>query len=91
MDEEQNVPVIKPNIEAKLSKEKRQVCRDMVSEINNFGINQRQLVYLIYLLSMNLENRDLMLGVAELIGKHREEVPVEDEQTKSGLVFPDES
>ena len=45
---EQNIPYIQPSIEGKLSKEKRDEIHQIVQEINNFGISQRQIIYLIY-------------------------------------------
>jgi len=56
---------VKPNIEAKLSSKKRQECRDIIQEIRQFGISQRQLVYLIYLLSLDLENLELMKALTK--------------------------
>lgn len=54
-----------------LSSEKRAqenlVCRQIVSEINNFGINQRQLIMLIYLLSLEIENAETMQVIASVI------------------------
>ena len=37
-----------------------QQCREIVNEILNFGINQRQLMMIIYLLSLNVENIEVM-------------------------------
>jgi len=54
---------IKPtNIEIQLSKEKRQMCRDIVKEINNFGVSQRQKLFICELLALELEDREI--GVA---------------------------
>lgn len=39
----------------KVAKEKL-VCRQILHEINNFGINERQRLFLIYLLSLEIEN-----------------------------------
>jgi hypothetical protein len=62
---------IKPNIEMELPKEKRQTCRDIVQEIKNFGVSQRQILYIIQLLSMELENREVMLALVKTIGEQR--------------------
>ena len=35
-------------------------CRQIVSEIMNFGVTQRQIWYIMYLLSLNLEDVDEM-------------------------------
>ena len=57
-----------PNyIETKLSKEKRLTCRGIVKTINEFGVSQRMKLYLIYLLSLELENRDSMMKLVKTI------------------------
>ncbi len=71
---EDNVEYIKPNIELKLSKEKRQECRDILLEIRKFGVNQRQILYLIYLLSLELEDNVTMKALAKAIGENRENI-----------------
>ena len=55
----------------KLSEE-NEICRKIVSEIMGFGINQRQLKYVIYLLSLNIEEVDSM---RELVGLTKEIFP----------------
>jgi len=42
-------------------------CREIVNEILNFGINQLQMLTLIKLLSLELEDRDLMLKIIEIV------------------------
>ncbi len=74
---------IQPNIEVELSVKKRKQCRDIVCEINRYGMSQRQLVYLIYLLSLNLENRDLMVYITSKIGEERNKVPLTSNDTES--------
>lgn len=74
IEDDSTVGFIKPNIESKLSAKKRQECRDIVLEIRKFGISQRQLVYLIYTLSLDLENIELMRGIAKLVGEQRDNV-----------------
>jgi hypothetical protein len=50
--------------------EENVVCRQIVSEINNFGVSQRQLLMIIFLLALQLENnvhmRELSTFVKEL-------------------------
>lgn len=79
---------VKPNIEAKLSSKKRQECRDIVQEIRQFGISQRQLVYLIYLLSLDLENIDLMRSITKEIGEQRDNVPLTKQDVSSDNLLP---
>lgn len=50
----------------KLAAEK-QVCRQILSEINKFGISQRQSMFLIYLLSSELENVEAMQTLTAVI------------------------
>ena len=59
-EQEQNKEkYIKPNnIELQLSKEKKQICRDIVKEINNFGVSQRQKLFILELLALELEDRE---------------------------------
>jgi hypothetical protein len=64
---------IVPNkIELELSKEKKQICRNIVKEINNFGVDQRQKLFIIELLSLELENRDAMLKLKNTISDIRD-------------------
>jgi len=96
--EGKDVVYVQPNIEAELPREKRQVCRDIVSEIKNFGVNQRQILFLIQLLAMELENGEAMRAIVKAVGAVRKDIPagskliVTTEQapvkktTKTGLV-----
>ncbi len=74
---EEEHPTIKPNIEMELSAEKRQTVREIIKEIKNFGVSQRQMVYLIYCLSLELENNEFMRDLVAVVGKHRSKVPVQ--------------
>lgn len=67
---------VNPNIELKLRKEKRQACRDILLEIRNFGISQRQVMYLIYLLALELEDQQAMKSIVEAVGANRDNVPL---------------
>ena len=67
---------IKPNIEYKLSSIKRQECRDILKEIKTFGVSQRQMLYLIYLMSLELEDTVTTKALVKAIGENRENVPV---------------
>ena len=57
--------------------EKLQQCREIVKEIENFGVNDMQRLQIIYLLSISLENRDALeqiSGVTKLfVGSPLEE------------------
>lgn len=47
-----------------------QTCRDIVREIDNFGINEMQRTQVIYLLSLGLENREAMLEISAAAKKY---------------------
>jgi len=44
-------------------------CRDIINEILNFGVNQTQMLTLIKLLSLELEDRALMLRINEALNE----------------------
>jgi hypothetical protein len=50
----------------KLAKENEE-CRKVVHEILNIGVSQRQLMFLIYLLSLELENIEYVQALADVI------------------------
>ncbi len=69
------------NIEITLSKEKRQVCREIVKEINNFGVSQRQKLLICELLAVELEDpeiRDAFINAVKIVRpKLKEELTIE--------------
>lgn len=79
----ENESYIKPNIETKLPPHKRNECRDIVQEIRKFGISQRQFLYLIQLLALEIEDREIMLALTKVVGENREKIHV------SNLVLDD--
>jgi len=71
----QDETYVVPNyIETKLSKEKRLECRGIVKTINEYGVSQRMKLYLIYLLSLELENRDSMMKIAKIVGECKDTI-----------------
>ena len=81
---------IQPNIEIELPVMKRQACRDIVLEIKKFGISQRQTLYLINLLSLELEDNITMKAITRAIGENRKNVPVsklKEIPTTTGLIL----
>jgi len=71
----QDEAYVVPNyIETKLSKEKRLECRGIVKTINEYGVSQRMKLYLIYLLALELENRDSMLKIAKVVGECKDNI-----------------
>ena len=79
---EDGVEYIKPNIETKLPTNKRNECREIVREIKDFKISQRQTLYLIYLLALEIENRETMMALVKAVGDNREKIAI------SGLILP---
>lgn len=67
---------VQPNIEHKLPPGKRKECREILREIKDFGISQRQMLYLIYLMSLELEDVPTMRALVKVIGENRESTPV---------------
>jgi len=82
---EDGVEYIQPNIEIKLPPNKRTECRQIIRQIKDYGVNQRQILYLVYLLSLELENRETMLALTKAVGEHRENVPL-----STGLILPED-
>jgi hypothetical protein len=72
---EEGVEYVKPDIELKLAPDKRKECREVVQEINRFGMKgQRQKLYLIYLLALELEDREIMMAVIDACKKGRKDL-----------------
>lgn len=59
-------------------------CRKIVSEIVNFGVTQDDIMQIIYLLSLELENREALEAFSCLVKEFRND-PFED-QKKNKLV-----
>lgn len=82
---------IQPNIELELPVNKRKDCRDIVMEIRKFGVSQRQMLYIIYLLSLELEDNKVMKAIVKAIGENRKNVPVSPTLERSNtpsLILP---
>lgn len=47
--------------------EKMGECREIVKEMLNFGVSEDQKSQIIYLISLELEDRDLMLRIKEAV------------------------
>lgn len=47
--------------------EENEICRQVMKEINNFGISQHQSLMLIYLLATELENTEHMRAITRLV------------------------
>lgn len=90
------VVYIKPNIEIKLTDQKRQECREIVREIKAFGINQRQILFIMDLLALEVEDMNLARKLREVVQQHREQLTAKEESglvstgepQKPGLILP---
>lgn len=62
-------------------------CRQIVTEITNFGVNDRQIMMIIYLLSLNLEDGEKMREISSLIRTLEETLFISDmsEDGKKGI------
>lgn len=62
-------------------------CREIVSEIMNFGVSQTQILQVINLLSMELENRNQMLAFRNVYRSIQEEKPLEGKISTSKIIL----
>jgi len=60
-------------------------CRQIVSEITEFGVKQDQILQIIKLLSLELENRDQMIAINECVQKLLD-TGVVDKNSFDGLI-----
>ena len=58
----------------------RKIARDIVKEITQFGVNQEQILHIIYLLSLNLEDVEKMKDISTSIKKITENINTEEEK-----------
>lgn len=66
---------VRPNyIETELSPDRKKEARDIVKTINEFGVSQRQKLFIIYLLTLELEDRDTMHSLVDAIGKYHKNI-----------------
>ena len=61
-------------IETKLSSDKKMEARNIVKVINQYGVSQRQKLFITYLLALELENRTLMNGIVGAIAAAEKEI-----------------
>ena len=80
-----------PNIEFRLTKEKRMECRDIVLELRDRGLSQRQFLYLIQILATELENVTAMKAIVAAVGENRDNIPLSKEEDYLANRFNTES
>ena len=54
-------------------------CRQITTEILNFGVSQDDIMQVIYLLSLELENRTALEEISSVINSHRKD-PFSDQK-----------
>lgn len=52
------------------------ICRQITNEVVSFGVNQKQLLNIIKLLAMELENRDALVAISEIVKDALEETQI---------------
>lgn len=52
------------------------VCRQIVSEILKFGVNQKQILNIIKLLAMELEDREALVALSAVVNEALDEAQV---------------
>ena len=60
--------------EAEIAAENLLKCRQIVAEILNFGVTQEQQLQIIYLLSLELENREALEDIADSVKRHKVDI-----------------
>jgi hypothetical protein len=53
--------------ELNVNVDETKICRDIVKKIMDFGVRQSAILNIIYFLSLELENRDHMLNISNLV------------------------
>ena len=58
----------------------RKRAREIVQEILRFGVNQEEIMHIIYLLSLNLESSEQMKEITSVIKKYTEDINTENKE-----------
>tara|TARA_R110002126_G_scaffold191065_1_gene339197 strand:- start:261 stop:527 length:267 start_codon:yes stop_codon:yes gene_type:complete len=58
----------------------RSRAREIVKEISNFGVNDEQIMHVIYLLSLNLENIENMKEITNFLKKFTNNINTENKK-----------
>ena len=61
--------------ESDIKVEKLKACRDIVREIVNFGVDEEQRLQIIYLLSLELENVNILKAISEIVKDKKINIP----------------
>ncbi len=84
-----NAPILYGQSSSEKIAEENLTCRQIVQEIYNFGVSQRQIMFLIFLLASELENVEHMRSITHLVrnlrsdtfisGAHEDEIIGDDD------------
>jgi len=55
---------------SKLTAKRMGQCREIVKEINSFGTNEFMILQIINLLALELENREALVEICDVVKKH---------------------
>jgi hypothetical protein len=69
----------------KLANEK-QIARQIVKEINNFGINERQRWMIIHMLAMEMENMDDLRELTSFIKEYKSDIFITGGEVFNGQI-----
>lgn len=58
----------------------RSKARDIVKEITSFGVNDNQIMHIIYLLSLNLESIESMKEITSFLKKFTDSINTENKE-----------
>lgn len=62
-------------------------CRQVVAEINNFGVNMNQKLKIIELLALELEDREVSVGIAKMVKEALELIETGAKQNNKGRIL----
>jgi hypothetical protein len=65
--------------DTELAVDARATAREIVQEVLNFGVSQQQILYIVYLLALELEDRDAMLTISNSVKQLLENIGDSDE------------
>ena len=55
-------------------------CRQIVTEILKFGVSQDQIMQIIYLLALEIENREALLDITMAVKSHKINLASDDQE-----------
>lgn len=75
-DAESGVEYVKPKyVELTLTKERKLELRALLKTLNDYGMSQRDKLFLMYIMSLELESREAMVAIVDGISVADEYIP----------------